>query len=111
MPTTAVRTVLAASGTALPLQGTQYEFPDDNCVIELALSADATGVLVTIMSGSEVIMEEAPVQLGTINVQAKYPDDFYIRFPVLKGERVKVALRDTSAAQRIVLTNVILNEA
>jgi len=111
MPTTAIRTVLAASSTALPLQGTQYEFPDDNCVIELALQTDATGVLVTVQSGSEVIMEEAPVQLGTVNIQPKYPDDFYIRFPVLKGERVKVALRDTSAAQRIVMTNVILNEA
>jgi hypothetical protein len=110
MPATVIRTALGASGTALPLQGTQYEFPDDNAVIELALSADATGVLATVQSGSDVIMEESPVQLGTINVQPKYPDDFYIRFPVLAGERVKVALRDTSAAARVVLTNVIINE-
>lgn len=110
MPSTVIRTALGASGSALPLQGTQYEFPDDNAMIELALSADATGVLATVQSGAEVIMEESPVQLGTINVQPKYPDDFYIRFPVLAGERVKVLLRDTSAAARVVLTNVIINE-
>lgn len=110
MPSTVIRTALAANATALPLQGSQYEFPDDNQMIELALSADATGVLATVQSGSDVIMEESPVQLGTINVQPKYPDDYYIRFPVLAGERVKVALRDTSGAARVVLTNVILNE-
>lgn len=110
MPSTVIRTALGASGTALPLQGTQYEFPDDDSVIELAMSADATGVLATVQSGSEVIMEESPVQLGTVNVQAKYPDDFYIRFPVLARERVKVALRDTSGVARVVLTNVIINE-
>lgn len=111
MPSTVIRVALGASGTALPLAGTQYEFPDDNAVIELAMSADATGVLATVQSGSDVIMEESPVQIGTINVQPKYPDDFYIRFPVLAGERVKVALRDTSAAARVVLVNVIINEA
>lgn len=110
MPSSVIRTALTASGVALPLQGSQYEFPDDNAMIELALSADATGVLATVQSGSDVIMEESPVQLGTINVQPKYPDDFYIRFPVLAGERVKVALRDTSGAARVVLVNVIINE-
>lgn len=110
MPTTIIRTALGANATALPLQGTQYEFPDDNAMIELALSADATGVLSTVQSGSDVIQEESPVQLGTINVQPKYPDDFYIRFPVLAGERVKVALRDTSGVARVVLLNVVINE-
>src|SRR6267378_3903062 len=110
MPTTAIRTALVASSTALPLQGTQYEFPDSDCLIELAMSADATGVLATIQSGAEVVMEESPVQVSTINVQPKYPDDFYVRFPVLKGERVKIALRDTSGAARVVLSNLIIND-
>lgn len=110
MPSIVVRQALTASGTALPLQGTQFEFPSDNAMIEVAMSADATGVLATVQEGSTVIMEESPVQLGTINVQPKYPDDFYLRFPVLAGERVKILLRDTSGVGRVVLVNVILNE-
>lgn len=110
MPTISIRTALTANSTALPLAGTQFEFPDSNAMIEMAIQADATGVLATIQEGSVVVQEESPVQLGTINVQPKYPDDFYVRFPVLAGERVKVALRDTSGVGRVVMTQVILNE-
>lgn len=104
MSAIAVRTVLAASGTATPLAGTQFEFPEENCMAFIAIQADATGVLSTITVGQETELEESPVQLGTINVQPKFPDDFYIQVAVIAGQRLKIALRDTSAAQRIVQT-------
>ena len=110
MSAIAIRTVLAASSTAEPLTGTVYEFPEQNSIVELAIQADATGVLATVTTGNTTDLEESPVQLGTINVQPKYPDDFYIQVAVLRGERLKVRLRDTSGAQRIVQTVVKLNE-
>lgn len=110
MSAIAVRTVLAASSTAEPLAGTQFEFPESNCIASIAIQTDATGVVATITTGSETQLEESPVQLGTINVQPKFPDDFFIQVPVLAGERLKIKLRDTSGAQRIVQTVVKLDE-
>jgi hypothetical protein len=106
-----VRTVLAASSTALPLQGTQYEFlpPSmfpNGALVEFGTTTDATGVLRTVQTGSDVVEEESPVQLGTINVQPTYPDHFTLNDLVGPGERINVKLRDTSAAQRIVMTVV-----
>lgn len=108
MPTIAVRTSLAANGTATPLTGSQYEYAPWNAYVEFAIQADATGVLATIVTGSDVIQEEAPAQLGTINVQPKYPDDFYQNDVVRAGERIKITLRDTSGVARTVQTVVRL---
>lgn len=108
MPLITVRTVMTASGTATPLASTQFEFAPYNATIHVAIQADATGVLGTIQSGSDVLQEEGPVQIGTINVQPKYPDDFFLEDVVAAGERIKVALRDTSAAVRTVMTSVMI---
>lgn len=110
MSAIAIRTALNASSTAEPLTGTQFEFPESNCIAHIAMSADATGVLATVTTGTETQLEESPVQLGTINVQPKFPDDFYIQVPVLAGERLKIRLRDTSGAARVVQTVVKLDE-
>lgn len=106
----AVRTALGANATAEPLAGTQFEFPEQASIAQIAIQADASGVLATVTTGTETQLEESPVQLGTINVQPKYPDDFYIEAPVLAGERLKVKLRDTSGAARVVQTVVRLIE-
>lgn len=109
----AVRTVLAASSTALPLQGTQYEFlpPSmfpNGALVEFASLTDATGVLRTVQTGSDVVEEESPCNVGTINVQPTYPDHFTLNDLVGPGERINLKLRDTSGAQRIVMTMVRL---
>jgi hypothetical protein len=106
-----VRTVLAANGTALALQGTQYEFLPQGmfprgALVEFASLTDATGVLRTVQTGSDVVEEESPVALGTINVQPLYPDNFTLNDLVAPGERINLKLRDTSGAQRIVMTMV-----
>lgn len=113
MPQISVRTVLAANSTALPLQGTQYEFLPASlypggALVEFGTLTDATGVLRTVQTGSDVVEEESPVNLGAINVQPTYPDNFTLNDLVGPGERINVKLRDTSGAQRIVLTTVRL---
>ncbi|SRR5712691_6713816 len=104
MPSVPIRTALGANATAFPLVGGRYEIAPYNAVIELAISADATGVLATVGSGLDAVQDEGPVQLNTINVQPKYPDDYFLSDIVAAGERIVFQLRDTSGAARVVQT-------
>jgi hypothetical protein len=106
-----VRTALVASSTALVLQGTQYEFLPPSiyprgALVEFGTLADATGVLRTVQTGSDVVEEESPVNVGTINQQPVYPDNFTLNDLVGPGERINLKLRDTSGVARIVTTIV-----
>lgn len=100
------RIALGANGTSSALQGSQYEYLPFDAFVEFGLSADATGVLATVQSGTDVLQEEGPVQVGTINVQPKYPDDFYLNDVAAAGEKLTVRLRDTSGVARTVMVNV-----
>jgi len=101
-----VRTVLAANGTAQPISGSIYEFVTEPCVIEIGVAADATGVLAGINSGPDTILEsDSPVSLKTINILPVYPDDF-VSDEAMPNDRLSVKLRDTSGAQRIVMTQL-----
>ena len=108
MPLMSVRTALAASSSATPLTGQQYEVLPYPAKVEFAIQADATGVLATVYSGTDLLQEEGPVQLGTINVQPKYPDDFFLADVADWNEKLKVQLRDTSGAARVVQTVVMI---
>jgi hypothetical protein len=100
-----IRTVLALNGTANPLSGSVFEFITEPSTVEIGVAADATGVLMTINSGPDTLCEESPVSLKTINVVPVYPDDFFSD-TALPSDRLSVKLRDTSGAQRIVMTQV-----
>jgi len=108
MPTIVKRTVMTASGTSSPLTGEQYEYLPFDAQVEIAISADATGVLATVYSGTDLLQKEGPVQIGTINVMPKYPDDFFLVDAAQAGEKLTIDLRDTSAAVRTVMTVVRL---
>jgi hypothetical protein len=93
------------------LVGTQYEYLPPGmfprgAFCEFATIADATGVLRTIQTGSDVVEEESPVNIGTINQQPIYPDQFTCNDLVGPGERINVKLRDTSGVGRTVTTMV-----
>lgn len=106
-----LRTVMVANGVQNVLQGTQYEFLPPSlyprgAYVEFGNLADATGVLRTVQTGSDVIEEESPVNVGTINQQPTYPDGFTLNDLVGPGERINVKLRDTSGVARTVTTIV-----
>ena len=92
------------------MSGSQYEYLPFPAAIEIGIIADATGVLATVSSGSDVLQEEGPVQIGTINVQPKYPDDFFLTDLAAAGDRLKVQLRDTSGVARVVMTVIKINQ-
>lgn len=105
------RTSLAANSTANLLASTQYEylpgamFPR-GALVEFGTLTDATGVLRTVQTGSDVVEEESPMNIGTINVQPTYPDHFTLNDLVGPGEKINIKARDTSGATRIVMAVV-----
>jgi hypothetical protein len=110
MPFIGKRIALGASATASALADDQFEYLPYNALVEFALSADATGVLMTIFSGSDLLMDEGPVPIGTINVFPKYPDDYHLQDVAAGGERLKIRLRDTTAAARVVMVGVRISQ-
>lgn len=107
----AVRTVMTANQALNLLQGTQFEylparlFPR-GAFVEFATLADATGVLQTVQTGGDVVQEESPMNIGTINVQPTYPDHFTLNDFVAPGEKINFKARDTSGVARTLQTIV-----
>lgn len=106
-----LRTSLPANTSVALLAGTQYEFLPPKlfprgALVEFGNLADATGVLRTVQTGSDVVEEESPMNIGTINVQPVYPDNFTLNDLVAPGERINVKARDTSGVARIIMTTV-----
>lgn len=97
MPTVQGVTSTAAGGlTANVLAGSVYEYLPFNAQIEFGIVGDAAGEgRVTVLSGSDTILEESPV-----NRAARfpiYPDDFSLVDVAAKGERLVVKHRNTGA--------------
>src|SRR5574341_327436 len=105
MPTVRTRTALGANATANPMSDSQYETLPFSALVEIGVKADATGVLATVASGGDLLQEEGPVTIGTINELPKYPDDFVSDIAAM-GDKLKIGLRDTSGAARVVMTEV-----
>jgi len=99
------REVLALSATQFPLQGKLFEYVREPSTVEIGICADATGVLATINSGADTLVEEGPVVIRAINVAPIYPDDFYEDIAD-GGDKLYIRLRDTSGAQRIVMIQI-----
>lgn len=80
------------------LAESQFEFLPYNAAVEFGLNGDANGadLRVDVYSGQDVLMENAPM-----SAQARipvYPDDFQLTDVAAAGERLKVRVRNTSAA-------------
>ena len=99
MPLIQFRTVMAASGTATPLSGSQYEYLPWPAEVSMALNCSAANqVVATISSGAETLQEEAVVQIvGTANVPPPF-DQPQIMDIAAAGDRLKIGLRETAAA-------------
>lgn len=97
---------MTASGTANPLQGDQFEYLPFDAYVEIGIIADATGVLSTVYSGSDLLQDEGPVGIKAINLPPLYPDDYQLTDYAAAGDRLNIKLRDTSAAVRTVMTVV-----
>ncbi len=94
---TIVQKVVAAGASEQLLVGSQVEFLPANAQIELALLCTAAGVLASVTSGSDSLMEEAPVFVKAAGEPPRYPDDFLLSDVAAAGERLQIRARNTTA--------------
>ena len=82
-----------------------FEIIQEPSTVEIGVASDATGVLATILSGGDTLLEEGPVSVKTINLLPVYPDDFFSDEADFM-DKIVVRVRDTSGAARVVMTQV-----
>lgn len=96
MPIIRKEVSVPASGTIDNLvTGSIYEFMPFNASINLGLTASATGLVGTVNTGSDTLLEESP-----LNIKATFPlipDEMDLQDRTLQGERLVVRIRNTTA--------------
>lgn len=77
------------------VSGSIYEFMPWNAALTIGSQASATGLVVTLNSGSDTILEESPVP-----IQDRFPiipDDMDVNDVAAAGERLVIKVRNTTA--------------
>ena len=98
MPLVMIQTTVPANSSVFPMQGQQYEFMHEPCSVEIATVAGATGVLQTVYSGPDLLMQEGPTTIKGAGVLPVYPDDYHLEDDAAAGDRLSVVLRNTTGA-------------
>ena len=105
-PFVLIQTSVPANQTAYPRVGQQYEFMHEPCSIEVATVAAATGIVQTVYSGPDLLMQEGPTTIKLANTLPVYPDDYHLEDDAAAGDRLSVVLRNTTAGAITVYTAV-----
>lgn len=96
MPIVRKEESIAANGTLDNLfSGSIYEFLPWVASINMGLVGSATGLVATVTTGSDVVMEEAPINISATAFPV-IPDDMDIQDVARAGERVVVKVRNTT---------------
>jgi hypothetical protein len=77
------------------ISGSIYEFMPRNAALRMGNTASATGLVVTINTGSDTVLEESPVN-PTTNFPV-IPDDMDVSDVAAAGERLVIRVRNTTA--------------
>lgn len=78
------------------LSGSAFEFLRSNSVVSIGVTAAATGVVVNIQSGADIVLEETAAYIKT-NFPV-IPDEMYYNDVGVQGDRLVVRLRNTTGA-------------
>lgn len=99
MPSILVQTTDAAVGaTVNPLANSQYEYLPFDALCEFAVYADTGDTwTVSVFSGSDVLMQNAPMPVLATATPILYPDHFYLNDVAGAGERLGVQAVNGSA--------------
>lgn len=88
------------------ISGSVFEYMPWNAALSIGVTAAAAGLLMTINSGSDTILEESPVN-PTTN-PPKIPDDIEVTDRAMAGERLVIKVRNTTAGAVVAYTLVDL---
>lgn len=100
MPSILVQSTDVADGsTTNPLIGSQYEVLPFDAFVEFAVYADTGDTFtLSVFSGTDVLMQNAPMPILATATPIIYPDHFYLNDGVGAGERLSVqAINGTGA--------------
>lgn len=86
------------------LSGTQLELINQACLAKFGIVGSAAGLLASVYSGADTIMEESAV--SSANRFPVDPDDFF-KDVAMPGDRLKVALRNPTG---VALTYFVIVE-
>lgn len=96
MPVIQRETAIAANATDDNLlSGSAFEFARGNILVSMGVTQSATGLLITINSGSDVVLEETPPVIAT-----RYPiipDEMYYNDVAVVGDRLVIRVRNSTA--------------
>lgn len=98
MPVITKVVTVAANGSSAPLVGDQFEIVDRNYFAEFGIVADATGIVMTVYSGSDLLAQEQPVVIRAAGAFPITDQDFYLTDAIAERERINVFLRNTTGA-------------
>lgn len=105
MPVIRKETVVQANSTVdNVITGSIYEFMPRNAALSIGNTASAAGLVVTINSGSDTVLEEAPVNPTTS--PPVIPDDMDVQDVAAAGERLVIKARNTTAGPLTLYTLV-----
>lgn len=89
------RSVAANSTDDNLLSGSTYEIMTGNVLMSIGVTAAATGTFITILSGTDTVLEESPP-----NVLTRYPvipDEMYFTDVATAAERILIRARNDTA--------------
>lgn len=109
MPSILLQPSIGAGLAVNILAGTQYEFAPFHAHVEFGLCTALTGLLATIYAGTDLLLQEGPVDLKALNQMPIYPDNFHVNDDVAFNDRLNVTVRNTTGSAAIVMAVIRLN--
>lgn len=95
MPVIQKEVSVAANATVDNLiSGSSFEFLRGNAVVSCGIVGSATGLVASIQSGSDIVLEEAPILVKT--TMPTIPDDMYYNDVGVQGDRLVLRIRNTT---------------
>jgi hypothetical protein len=88
--------VAAGASNSNLVSGSAFEYPQQPSQVSLGCIASATGTFATVYAGSRLIMEEAPPYVAATTYPV-VPDQMFLNFLILPGERLVIAVRNPTA--------------
>lgn len=92
------KSLSVAAGASIDnlLAGSVFEFAQDDGLVSVGLLASAAGLLATVSSGSDIMLEQdSPVDVVRVANQGPiFPDDYSLQDSALAGDRQKISVRN-----------------
>lgn len=78
------------------LSGSAFEFARANILVSMGITQQATGLFLTIQTGSDIVLEESEPAISTDF--PIIPDEFYYQDVATPGDRIVVRIRNSTGA-------------